>query len=169
MLLPFEEKSPEDLLALRVKGAVRVLPVAGAVVRSPTARAVAVAVITKVAVARRRIRVRPGPVHRNGLVNDHRCRRHEDGGIDDGRRTRRGDDHRRRTPDRGGHPNRDVHRPTGLGGSGKSRDGNRGHQSEQIFCFHERFDAVFRRLFRKSKRRDYIRVQSVRKKGGGNE
>jgi len=169
MPLPFEQKHPADLVAHRVICIARNLAASAvavaAVIVTPAASVTAtvVAAIIPVVVM---------PVVARGDVN-HRRRAipHRRWAVGHGRRAI---SHRWRTVNNGGRIlDRDTNgytdRPTCLGGSGESRNGNHSNQTEQMFCFHERFDGLFRDRFSRGKERDVFRNEAVRKKGLENE
>jgi hypothetical protein len=66
-------------------------------------------------------------------------------------------------------PKRKVKRDTCLGGAGQSGNCNHCYQTEQMFCFHGRFDGLFTQRFSSRKGQDVFRCEAVRKKVKGNE
>lgn len=171
MPLTFEQKHPADLVARRVMCIARNLAASAvavaAVIVTPAASVAAIiAVVVVPAVARGDVNHRRRAIpHRRGAIG------HGRRAVNDGWRTIshrwRTVNHGRRILDRysDGH----ADRPTCLGGSGESRDGNHCNQTEQMFCFHERFDGLFRKRFSSGKGRDVFRNEAVRKKGLENE
>ena len=163
-----EQKSPEDLMALRVDGLIRSLVVfagmVAVIVTSPTALTTVVAVAPIVVTPHvARSHVHHGPArHRDGAIHD--C-----GGTGHHRRQISGCGHhdRRRVEDR--QPEREVQRPTRLRRGGEPSDGNRGNQTEEMFCLHERFDEVFRGFFNGQKQWDASGFKSVSEKVSKNE
>ncbi len=66
--------------------------------------------------------------------------------VNDGRQTTRcGHHHGGREQQR--HPKGEVHRPTRLRRGGEPSNGNHCHQTEEMFCLHERFDYWFKSFF----------------------
>ena len=155
----FEQKHPEDLVAFRVVCIARNLAVSAVtatmVIMTPamfvtiTVVAAIVAVVVMPLVAR--------------LVVNHRRRT-----ISHGRRvTGCRDLDLRNVTNRSG--NRDAHGPTRLRRGGEPSDCDDGNQTEERFCFHERFDGGFNGVFSRQNSRDVFRYEAVRTKGSENE
>jgi len=148
-------------MALRVDGTRQSLMVfagmVAVIVTSPTALATVVSVAPIVVtphVARSHVHHRPAR-RRDGSIHDY-------GGIGDHRGQISGGGHhdRRRIEDR--QPKREVQRPTRLRRGGEPSDGNRGNQTEEMFCLHERFDEGFKGFFNVQKQLDISDIDSVR-------
>ena len=158
MPLSVAQKIPEALVDLRVDGWARSLPVSAAIVTaivmSPTAVATVLIVTAIIAVAISRTATRGDVNHRLARcrsVNDaRRAIRHRRRAINDWRRTTRCGDHDRRCViDRSREGN--AHRPTRLRRGGEPSESNHCNQTEEMFCFHARFDGLFPGFFRESK------------------
>ena len=126
MPLMFEQEHPEDLVVRRVM----------CIVRHSVASAIAIAASVTATVVAAIIAVVVMPLVARGAVN-HRRR-----AVNDGWRAVRD---RRRVTDRS--RKREVHRPARLRRGGEAGYGNHSNQTEQCFCFHERFDGRLRELF----------------------
>ena len=153
MPLLFEQKSPEDLMDLRVNEVVRSLAMSAAVVTAivmtPTAVAMGRAAIVAVTVTGPATRggVNHRPVRRRSVNHARRAIRYHRRAVNDGRQTTRCSDHDgRREDDR--RPEGDSHRPSRLRRGGEPSNRKHGHQSKDIFYLHERFDGVFLGFFK---------------------
>lgn len=148
----------------------RIQRVVTAIVMTPTAVAVGRAAIVAVAVTRP---VTWGDVHhrlvrRRSVNHARRAIRHHRRAVNDGRQTTRCSDHDgRREDDR--RPEGDAHRPTRLRRGGEPSDRNHCYQTEEMFCSHARFDGVFRRFFKGSKKRHSTGLESVSEQRMDNE
>ena len=169
-----QEKSPEDLMVLRVNELVRSLAMSAAVVTAivmtPTAVAMGRAAIVAVTVTGPATRggVNHRSVRRRSVHHARRAIRHHRRAVNDGRQTTRGSDHDgRREDDR--RPEGDAHRPTRLRRGGEPSDRNHCYQTEEMFCSHARFDGVFRRFFNELKQGQIAVFKSVRDKEVENE
>ena len=152
MQIELEQKSPEDLMALRVDEKVRRLAVSAAVVTAivmtPTALAVGRAAVVAVTVTGPATRggVNHRPVRRRSVHHARRAIRHHGRAVNHRRRTTGSRDHDGwREPDRSREG--DAHRPTRLRRGGEPSDRNHCYQTEEMFCSHARFDGVFRAFF----------------------
>ena len=142
MPMMFEQKSPEALMDLRVGGRMRLLPMSTAVVAA-VATVIFTAPTAPVAVVAAIIAVVVMPVVARGAVN-HRRRVIPHGWRVVGHGRRAVND-RRRIVNRCAEGY--VHRPTRLSRGGEPSDGNYSNQTEQMFCFHARFDGGPARVF----------------------
>lgn len=166
-----EEKHPKDLMILRVSGKVQSLAVsavvATAVVMAPATVVTVVTAIVPVIVLPLITRL---DVNHARRAIDHRRR-----AVNDGRRTishgrrinRRCDYNLRGITNRSG--NRDAHGPTRLRRGGEPSDCEDRNQTEETFCFHERFDGGFNGVFSGRNRRDVFQFEAVTAKGRENE
>ena len=118
-------------MALRVNGTMLVLPMSAAIVTNPTALVV---VMTVTLIPTRA--VAGEPIQHWTARRPHR-QAHDRCGLNDNRRaehrrwrTGRCGHHDGRIPDWNGQSERDVHRPTRLGGSGKPDNSNCDNQTE---------------------------------------
>ena len=173
MPMIFEQKHPEDLVAFRVVCIARNLAVSAVtatmVIMTPamfvmvTVVTAIVAVVVMPLVARLDVNHRRRAIgHRRRAVNDGRRT------ISHGRRvTGCRDLDLRNVTNRSG--NRDAHGPTRLRRGGEPSDCDDGNQTEERFCFHERFDGGFNGVFSRQNRRDVFRYEAVRTKGSENE
>jgi len=153
MPLLFEQKSPEDLMALRVDEKVRRLAVSAAVVTAivmtPTALAVGGTAIVAVAVTQPVTRgdINHRSARRRSVNHARRAIRHWRRAVNNRWQTTGGSHHDGRCePYRSGEG--DTHRPTRLRRGGEPSDRNHCYQTEEMFCSHARFDGVFRRFFK---------------------
>lgn len=172
--IDWEQKSPEDLRALRVNGKLRRLPMATVttagttIVAAPTtpivaaivARAVGTFIPRRAVIPWRRTVVHGWRVvaHRRRAVNDRRR------AVNDGRRTISDG---RCIPH--GSTERKANRNTRLRRGGEPNHCDHGNQTEDRFCSHAGFDGGFNGVFSRQKSRDVFRCEAVREKGSENE
>ena len=169
-----EQKSPEDLVALRGDGARRSLPMAATVVAMVIAIPTAMLPAPVIPVMAAIVAGVTMPVVARGHIN-HRPARGRARPIHDCRRTRwriwrtdgSGQNDWRGEADRRSEGN--IQRPTRLRRGGAPENGNHCDQTEERFCFHERFDGPFTGFFSRMEKREVSRDEAVRAKGRGNE
>jgi len=147
-------KCPEDLIALRVRERMRILPVSAAVVTVsiliPTTLDAVVTLARIGAITVIRTATRSGVNHRTtrrrSVNHARRAIRHRWRAVNDRRQATRCGHH-----DGGREQNRcskrEVHRPTRLRRGGEPSNGNCANQTEDMFCLHTRFDGVFMGFF----------------------
>ena len=166
-----ENKNPEDLSVLRVEwvtsGLAASAPVLTATLRAmtsylPAVMAMVITALIAIVVAR-------GDIHDRAARGD-RTR------DDDRRRAThyggraRWDNHRNRARSaKDWQPEREVNRNSCLGGAGQSEGCNHCYQTEQMFCFHARFDGLFIAFFTWRKMMNRTFGESLREEGSGNE
>ena len=171
MPLMLEQKHPADLVARRVMCIARNL--------AASAVAVAAVIVTPAASVAAIIAVAVVPVVARGDVN-HRRRAipHRRWAVGHGRRAVndgwRAISHRWRTVNHGRRildrdTNGYANRPTCLGGSGESRNSNHSNQTEQMFCFHARFDGLLASFFTRRKMMNMTIGEAVREEVSWNE
>lgn len=146
------QKSPEDLIVLRVDEAEGRLAASAVVVTAivipPTALAMGRTAMVAVAVTWRAARgdIHHRPVRCRNVNHRRRAMWRRRWAVNNRRRTTGARDHySRRERDR--QPESEVQRPTRLRRGGEPSNSNRCDQTEEIFCLHERFDGTFKEFF----------------------
>ena len=168
------QKSPEDLIVLRVDEAEGRLAASAVVVTAivipPTALAMGRTAMVAVAVTWRAARgdIHHRPVRCRNVNHRRRAMWRRRWAVNNRRRTTGARDHySRRERDR--QPESEVQRPTRLRRGGEPSECNCGNQTEEMLCLHDRFDEVFMRFFKRLIELQIIGFESVKENELENE